>query len=96
MQLIEERNALELQVTIHQACRRDAEAKLVKMSGRLQDSTATSGEAELRVVQAERRMKLTEQLVRSLEVDVSNGLWQVRDLELSAAGIRAVVQRVVA
>lgn len=95
-QLMDERNALELQVATLQARRRDAEAKLVKMSGRLQARDAASREVELRVTEAERHMKLDEEGVRSLEVDVAVGLGQLRDLELTAVGLRADVQRVVA
>lgn len=57
-QMMDERKALELQVGTIQAHRWGAEAKLVKMSYRLQAQDAAWREAERRVAESKRRMKL--------------------------------------
>lgn len=51
---------------------------------------------ELRISEAERRMKFAEERVRSLEVDVADGLGHVRALEFTADGLCADMQCVVA
>lgn len=74
----------------------DEEAKFVKMSGEFKARDVVSRQSELRVPEAERRIKLTEERVRSLVVDIVDGFRKVRDLELNAVGLRADVQRIFA